>query len=545
MPHFGAAHARVAPTQKPAAAPIRAATISAAAGPSSQAMQLRHTGLGRAMIQRKLAVGRSDDPLEHEADQVAEQVMRMPAPEISAGAAPPQISRKCAACEEEDKLQMKSAGPAAADLAEAPASVHEVLRSPGRPLDPATRAYFEPRFGRDFSHIRIHTDPQAAASARAVNALAYTAGNHIVFGAGAEALSNSGRPLIAHELAHTAQQSSELRRMTLGQGDAAAQLEKEQPGQFTDQDLATMRRLRSVPDAERSRVLAAIERLRTIAYGKDYAACQKAFGETCPGGTPSSLREAFEKAVLWRSPSGERPGAGATTPCGTRYIIYTDLGYVGGEASLTFDLLHELGHICGIACRSAAPNLEPPPHYLADKLALSCLGPLERDENAQFPITAGLSTEGFALILSYGWLLHEWRAGRLSLHLNADLNVLGLLYGLQGKASEIAGPILSLRGRPFSGEHFGGLSFHGGLGGEFGRFRIRQPVTSDPPDIRTNAALVFEAGGRIEWWTKRVVVDEAERVAPHGIDLSYRLIQPVSPEAKRIHEALFSYIFYF
>jgi hypothetical protein len=83
-------------------------------------------------IQAKLNVGAIDDPLEHEADRVAEQVMRMPAPGVSIAAGPPKISRKCDACEEEEKLQKKEAGPQAG-IGEAPAIVHEVLR-PGATL---------------------------------------------------------------------------------------------------------------------------------------------------------------------------------------------------------------------------------------------------------------------------------------------------------------------------------------------------------------------------------------------------------------------------
>ncbi|HLG14202.1 MAG TPA: DUF4157 domain-containing protein [Blastocatellia bacterium] len=90
----------------------------------------------------------------------------------------------------------------------APPSVHEVLRSPGRPLDAATRALFEPRFGHDFTSVRVHNDAQAAKSARAVNALAYTVGRDIVFGDGRYAPDTSaGQRLMAHELTHTIQQS--------------------------------------------------------------------------------------------------------------------------------------------------------------------------------------------------------------------------------------------------------------------------------------------------------------------------------------------------
>src|SRR5262245_53514886 len=65
-----------------------------------------------------------------------------------------------------------------------PPVVHDVLRSPGQPLDPATSAFFEPRFAHDFSQVRVHTDTKAAESARAVNARAYTVGRDVVFGAG-------------------------------------------------------------------------------------------------------------------------------------------------------------------------------------------------------------------------------------------------------------------------------------------------------------------------------------------------------------------------
>jgi Domain of unknown function (DUF4157)/Putative peptidoglycan binding domain len=166
-----------------------------------------------APLQPKLAVGRIDDPLEREADAVAEQVMRMPDPAFSPSSASAQISRKCAECEveeekEKEKLQRRQARPAGPAVSEAPLIVHEVLRSPGRPLGPATRAFFEPRFGRDFGQVRIHTDARAAESARAVNALAYTVGRDVVFGPGQYLPeTTAGRKLLAHELTHTIQQA--------------------------------------------------------------------------------------------------------------------------------------------------------------------------------------------------------------------------------------------------------------------------------------------------------------------------------------------------
>jgi hypothetical protein len=90
----------------------------------------------------------------------------------------------------------------------APSIVHKVVNSPGESLDSRTRGFFEKRFHQDFSHVRIHADPEAAESARAVRARAYTVGNHVAFGPGNFSLgTREGTALLAHELAHTVQQS--------------------------------------------------------------------------------------------------------------------------------------------------------------------------------------------------------------------------------------------------------------------------------------------------------------------------------------------------
>jgi uncharacterized protein DUF4157 len=89
----------------------------------------------------------------------------------------------------------------------APPVVHDVLRSPGRPLEPSVVGPMEGRFGHDFSRVRVHTDEQAAESARAVGALAYTVGRDVVFDSGRYApASVAGGDLLAHELAHVVQQ---------------------------------------------------------------------------------------------------------------------------------------------------------------------------------------------------------------------------------------------------------------------------------------------------------------------------------------------------
>ncbi|HEV2956329.1 MAG TPA: DUF4157 domain-containing protein [Xanthobacteraceae bacterium] len=142
-----------------------------------------------------LVVNTPGDAWEQEADRVAGQVMRMAAPGVPI--APVRVQRHDA-----------SAGGGGI----APPIVHEVLRSPGQPLDAATRAFMEARFGRDFSAVRVHTDAHAAESARSIDASAYTVGRDVVFGAGQYATSTSkGKRLLAHELTHVMQQSAAAR----------------------------------------------------------------------------------------------------------------------------------------------------------------------------------------------------------------------------------------------------------------------------------------------------------------------------------------------
>jgi len=115
---------------------------------------------------------------------------------------------KCEACESKKRvLQRRGEGSDVRDAA--PRAVFDVLRSPGQPLDQPSRSFMQSGFGRDFSRVRIHTDASAAASARAVNALAYTVGRDIVFDTGRYAPRTlEGRHLLAHELAHVVQQGS-------------------------------------------------------------------------------------------------------------------------------------------------------------------------------------------------------------------------------------------------------------------------------------------------------------------------------------------------
>ncbi len=114
------------------------------------------------------------------------------------------LEGECAQCREK-RLQRRAGN--SAELTSVPPIVYEVLRSPGQPLAPQTRACMESRFGHDFSKVRMHNDVKASESAKAVNAHAYTVGSHIVFAQGrSDSNSAEGKRLLAHELAHVVQQ---------------------------------------------------------------------------------------------------------------------------------------------------------------------------------------------------------------------------------------------------------------------------------------------------------------------------------------------------
>jgi len=131
---------------------------------------------------------------------------------------------ECAECRKK-RLQRKAANHT--EPAEIPPIVNEVLHSPGQPLDPSTRAFLEPRFGYEFSHVRVHTDGKAAESAQAMNALAYTIGKNVVFGTGQyRPHTDSGTKLLAHELVHVVQQHGTYGQASrIGSEDEPAELE--------------------------------------------------------------------------------------------------------------------------------------------------------------------------------------------------------------------------------------------------------------------------------------------------------------------------------
>ncbi len=154
-------------------------------------------------IQTKLKISQPGDKYEQEADRIAEQVMRMPEPSLQRQAEP--IEEE----EEEETLQTKTTSDQPHTVSASIQNRITALQGRGKPLPQSERAFFEPRFGTDFSQVRVHTDSKAAETASAVNARAFTVGRDIVFGAGQyQPSASEGRLLLAHELTHVVQQKS-------------------------------------------------------------------------------------------------------------------------------------------------------------------------------------------------------------------------------------------------------------------------------------------------------------------------------------------------
>lgn len=186
-------------------------------------------------IQRKLSIGAVDDPLEEEADAMADRVMRMPEntfiqkkcshceEEESIQRKPfAFIQKKCAHCEEEEKVQRRpfhffiqkkgiesnniESNNVASDII---SNQIQSTRGGGSPLPERTKSFMESRFDADFSGVRIHTGHYASDVSEKLNAQAFTVGNDIYFNRGTyNPESDSGKNLIAHELTHTIQQES-------------------------------------------------------------------------------------------------------------------------------------------------------------------------------------------------------------------------------------------------------------------------------------------------------------------------------------------------
>jgi hypothetical protein len=204
------------------------------------------------------------------------------------------LQRKCA-CEESgtscercasEAKSMQRMAIGSLRLGAVPPIVHDVLASPGKPLDPSTRGFMEERFGQDFSRVRVHTDAGASISARSVGALAYAVGHDIVFGSNMYApQSQSGRHILAHELAHVVQQRGSSGR---GRGD----LRIEDEGSASESEAE-----RAASDAMSGRPV----RLGTAALGLHRVSCEEillAKETPLPGSVGKLTGMAYEAEIV-------------------------------------------------------------------------------------------------------------------------------------------------------------------------------------------------------------------------------------------------------
>jgi len=220
--------------------------------PVEQILYLQRTAGNQAVqrlirsgtLQAKLKIGQPGDKYEQEADRVADAVVRMPEPGVQRQVEPeeeeilqtkplvdqitPVVQRQVEEEEEEEMLQAKSREDGTSEVSYGLESQINAIKGGGRPLGESERGFFEPRFGSDFSQVRVHTDTRAAEAARAVNARAFTLGRDVVFGAKHYTPGTShGQKLLAHELSHVMQQEIDgsnklIQREQSGGGDATA-----------------------------------------------------------------------------------------------------------------------------------------------------------------------------------------------------------------------------------------------------------------------------------------------------------------------------------
>jgi phage-related protein len=166
------------------------------------------------VVQKKLEIGAEDDYFEVEADHIADQVVAMPdsMPVHPPTNTPNNIQRKCAHCEDEERIQKKALASTSKHATPEVTSKIYSSKGSGSLMDTGAKDFMESRFGTDFSDVRIHTDSNASQLSQSLNAQAFTVGNDIYFNEGKyNPSSQEGKHLLAHELTHTLQQGDTIK----------------------------------------------------------------------------------------------------------------------------------------------------------------------------------------------------------------------------------------------------------------------------------------------------------------------------------------------
>ncbi|MES2734069.1 MAG: DUF4157 domain-containing protein [Bacteroidota bacterium] len=182
-------------------------------------------------VQMKMTVNQPGDKFEQEADTMASKVMRMPAPTAKEQPLQRQADDKLQKKEEEkiqkaampeekvqkaemkeDKLQRKGGDGTPAVGASTQSAIQNQTTG-GQPLSGDVRSYMEPRFGADFSNVRVHNDSESAGLSNQLSARAFTYQNHVFFSRDQyQPGTSEGKQLLAHELTHTIQQGHSIQR---------------------------------------------------------------------------------------------------------------------------------------------------------------------------------------------------------------------------------------------------------------------------------------------------------------------------------------------
>jgi hypothetical protein len=295
-------------------------------------------------IQTKLTVNKPGDRYEQEAERVADRIMRMemPCPQCQedegealqamplVGQITRLVQRQTAPEEEEKKeeetVQTKRAETGSSQMCPILDTQVRSLKGRGHPLPGSVRDFFEPRFGCDFSHVKVHTDPQAAATARALNAQAFTVGRDVVLGSGRSSMqTEEGKRLLAHELTHVVQQG----------GGSSRPLQVSRKGQSVQRQITVHPASSTVSRIDTSRTSAQIGVLAAgggVAYGLTHHHIPTIIGVS---DTMPRMRGRSYQVAVWR--------ANVFPQVDNAIYVASDLA--AGSCSFRSTLDHEANHV--------------------------------------------------------------------------------------------------------------------------------------------------------------------------------------------------------
>ena len=309
-------------------------------------------------INAAVLIGGVHDPAEKAADNMAQQALAggpVSANPISAGTpANTGVHRACTNCDEEKEAKRKpqtaatvAPGSTAAHASHSASSAINTMGS-GRSLAKTERAFFEPRFGRDFSNVRIHDDAAADRAARGIDARAFTLGEDIGFAKGEK--ERGGKALMAHELAHVAQGGNGAQRMVKRATMATADGKK---------------KYKKVPDTHRDTVQKALDLIDNALKAKR---CKDFFKDKCTGGTAATAQSTFNAStVYYLADHTTRFGLSdiRKVAADPHIVAYNQYAYDVGRWEIAATLLHEMFHTCDM-------SVDDMDEILAEKATETC-----------------------------------------------------------------------------------------------------------------------------------------------------------------------------